>query len=78
MIAEIQKPPDPGAAPHSWESTRSRIRRLEAITGGDGAFSLAGLFPGHYTLTVTSGTTTAPAVHLRVSVEDAEVTIELP
>ncbi|HEY5934062.1 MAG TPA: carboxypeptidase-like regulatory domain-containing protein, partial [Kofleriaceae bacterium] len=78
VVAEIRKPPDPGAAPHSWETTRSRVDKLTATTDEDGAFSLANLFPGHYTLTASSGATTAPPVQIRVSVEDAEVTIELP
>jgi WD40 repeat protein len=78
VVAEIRKPPDPGAAPHSWETTRSRINKLTATTDEDGAFSLTNLFPGLYTLTASSGATTAPPVQIRVSVEDAAVTIELP
>jgi hypothetical protein len=73
IVVEIRTPPDIGAAPINWESSKKRVSTIKLQTTTDGTFSLEKLLPGEYTLTVENQTITK-----YVSAEDEPIVIELP
>ena len=72
LVVEIRTPPDIGAAPISWESSKKRVSTRKIKTNALGEFSTENLLPGEYTLTVENQTITA-----YVSAGDEPIEIEL-
>jgi WD40 repeat protein len=73
ILVEIRTPPDIGAAPINWESSKNRVSTRKITTDADGEFALENLLPGQYTLTVGDH-----KFFEYVSAEDEPITITLP
>ncbi|MBA3395320.1 MAG: protein kinase [Deltaproteobacteria bacterium] len=72
ILVEIRTPPDVGATPINWESSKIRVSTRNITTNALGEFALDGLVPGEYVLTVHERPFTA-----HVSAEDDPVVIDL-
>jgi eukaryotic-like serine/threonine-protein kinase len=73
IAVEIRTPPDIGAAPINWESSKKKARTINLQTTDAGTFSLTNLLPGEYAVTVGKQTITT-----YVSAEDEPIVINLP
>ncbi len=72
ILVEIRTPPDVGATPINWESSKIRMTTRTITTTALGEFARDGLVPGEYILTVRDRPFTA-----YVSAEDDPVVIDL-
>jgi hypothetical protein len=73
IVVEIRTPPDIGAAPINWESSKKKVSTIKLKATDEGTFSLTNLLPGEYAVTVEKETITA-----YVSAEDEPIVIVLP
>jgi eukaryotic-like serine/threonine-protein kinase len=73
IVVEVRTPPDIGAAPINWESSKKKVSTIKTTTDATGAFFVEKLLPGEHAITVEGKTITA-----YVSAEDESLVIELP
>jgi WD40 repeat protein len=74
---DIRTPPDVGAAPINWESTKAKFSRVEQQTASDGTFAFEQLVFGEYALTVVAAGTPAKTFEVHVGADEHPLELEL-